>query len=178
MGALGTYILNDGETNSPPPSDVPLSTPSTGTADSTPQHSNAAEAEPDIGADGKPIVRGGRSAGRCNQVVPGALETGEHSYEHDGILIAVVRTSYSAVSRTACAKLIKPAGSPYSGIETHLALTMCGDNNDCDHDWDAYKIDAGPVVVPSANRCISWRVSMLDPSGKWLVRDEVRQSGC
>ncbi len=139
---------------------------------------NAAEAEADITADGKPVLREGRTAGRCPNVVPGALSTGEHNYTHDGIRIAFVQTFYSAVSRTACAKLIKPEGSPYRGIETHLAFTLCGNNNQCDHDWNAYETDAGPVVVPSTEGCISWRVSILDPSGNWVVRDAVHESGC
>ncbi len=54
---------------------------------------NAAEAEADITADGKPVLREGRTAGRCPNVVPGALSTGEHNYTHNGIRIAFVQTS-------------------------------------------------------------------------------------
>ncbi len=155
-----------------------VDTPSTTSTDSAMQRPNAAEAEADIGADGSPVLRDSRTEGQCHKVVPGALSTEEHEYMHDGIRIAVADTYYSAVSRTACAKLIKPTGSPYNGTETHLALTLCGDANQCDHDWHAYKTDAGPVVVPSRDGCISWRVSMLDLSGNWMVRDAVRESGC
>jgi hypothetical protein len=32
--------------------------------------------------------------------------------------------------------------------------------------------------VPSHDGCVSWRVSMADRAGNWLVRDRVGRTGC
>jgi serine/threonine protein kinase len=149
------------------------------TATPDPQEPNAALADPDITADGQPVVLPRAESGRCNVVLPGAVSTGGRPYSVDTTLVAVVQTWYSPSTRQACAKLVKPRDSPYAGTSTHLALTLCGDGNFCDHDWHAYPTDAGPAIVPSQNGCISWRVSMLDDTGRrWLIRDDVQTQGC
>lgn len=140
---------------------------------------DASRAEPDITSDGRPVVLPATMAGRCEAVVEGAGMVEELPYGVDGELIAELWVYYSATESQACAKLVKPDGSPYVGVATHLALTLCGDANSCDHDWNAYAIDAGPVVVPSQDGCTAYRVSMLDESGNdWLVRDDIGWVGC
>jgi len=140
---------------------------------------NARLAAPDIAADGKPVLLPEAPAGRCPSVVKDAEPTATVHYEVGGKVVAEVHSYYSRLERQACAKLIKPNGSRYAGVKTHLALTLCGDANSCEHDWNAYAIDAGPVVVPSRNGCVSWRVSMLDDTGtRWIVRDSVQSFGC
>ena len=140
---------------------------------------DAAGAEADIAPDGRPVLLPATAAGRCPDVVEGAEPTATVPYEVDGTVVAEVRSYYSRTTRQACAKLVKPRASPYEHVKTHLALTLCGDANSCDQDWQAYPIDAGPVVVPSRDGCISWRVSMQDPTGtRWIVRDAVQRFGC
>jgi hypothetical protein len=36
----------------------------------------------------------------------------------------------------------------------------------------------GPVVVPSLGGCFSTRVSMTNPSGRWMIRDQVTTAAC
>lgn len=136
-------------------------------------------APPDIGVGGRPVLLPAAAAGRCPTVVRDATATTTVPYRVDGTVVAEVQSYYSRSQREACTKLVKPRGSPLRGVKTHLALTLCGDAQSCDHDWNAYAIDAGPVVVPSRNGCVSWRVSMLDAAGRrWIVRDAVRSFGC
>ncbi len=156
----------------------------TGTAGSStasvpPQLPDAARAPTDITEDDQPVTLPSTEAGRCEAVVEGSQQTGDRPYTVDGTEIARLRTYYSTDEGLACAKLIKPDGSPYAGIRTHMALTLCGLENSCDYDWNAYPIDAGPVVVPSRDGCISWRVSMMDETNtRWLIRGDVQSSGC
>lgn len=143
------------------------------------QPADAAAADPDIRPDGRPIVGPSTMSGRCNQVVKDAAQTGVYEYDAGGKPVAVVQTYASPDGRQSCAKLIKSEGSAVRDVKTYLALTLCGDGNRCDHDWNVYPIDAGPVHVPSSRGCTSWRVSILDVDGStWLVRDDVRSSGC
>jgi len=149
------------------------------TASASRETPDAGLAPPDIAADGKPVLLPQARAGRCPTVVKDAEPTARVPLEYDGGVVAEVHSYYSRLERQACAKLVKPNGSRYAGMKTHLALTLCGDANSCDHDWHAYAIDAGPVVVPSRNGCVSWRVSMLDDTGtRWIVRDSVQSFGC
>ena len=136
-------------------------------------------APPDIAPDEQPVLLQTTTSGRCPTVVKDAEQTATVPYKVDGTVVAEVRSYYSRVERQACAKLVKPEGSPYAHVKTHLALTLCGDANSCDHDWQSYPVDAGPVVVPSRNGCVSWRVSMMDDTGtRWIVRDAVQRFGC
>lgn len=140
---------------------------------------DAAFAEKDITADGQPVLLPSTKAGQCEVAVDGARRKADRPYVVDGDEIARVWIYHSANARQACAKLVKPEGSSLRGERTHLAITLCGDGNVCDHDWNAYPIDAGPVVVPSRDGCISWRASMMDVTGDhWLLRDDVQSSGC
>lgn len=150
--------------------------PATGRAPVPAYPPDAGRAAPDIAADGSPVVLPARPAGQCAEVLPGARPTGETPYVVGGSTVAVLRT-YAAGGR-ACAKLVKPPGSPYAGTSTHLALTLCGEGNTCEGDWHAYPVDAGPVVVPARDGCVSTRVSMADPAGRWVVRDHVRPAAC
>ncbi len=144
-----------------------------------PQWPDAGRAPNDITSDGEPIELPPTEAGRCEVVVEGAQQTGDLPYTVNGEVIARIWTYYSTEKQQACAKLVKPDGSPYVGIRTHMALTLCGDSNSCDNDWNAYAVDAGPVMVPSRDGCISWRVSMMDQTRtRWLIRDDVQWSGC
>lgn len=136
-------------------------------------------AMPDIASDDQAVLLQTTTAGRCPTVVKDAEPTATVPYEVGGTVVAEVRSYYSHVERQACAKLVKPEGSPYVHKKTHLALTLCGDANSCDHDWQAYPVDAGPLVVPSRNGCVSWRVSMRDETGThWVIRDAVQRFGC
>lgn len=151
----------------------------TAPSQSQPRTPDAGRAEPDITSDGLPVLLPATRAGRCEAAVEGAELVDELPYEVDGTVVAELRVYYGEDKNQACAKLVKPDGSPHVGVSTHLALTLCGDANSCDHDWNAYAVDAGPVVVPSQNGCSSYRVSMLDETGNdWLVRDDVGRVGC
>jgi hypothetical protein len=117
--------------------------------------------------------------GRCNAAVEGAAQTDGWPYDVNGEEVAELRVYYSGDKKQACAKLVKPAGSPLAGTRMHMALTLCGDGNSRDFDWNAYPIDAGPVVVPSEDGCVSLRVSMMDSTGtRWITLDDLRTSGC
>jgi hypothetical protein len=144
-----------------------------------PGRPDAGLAPDDIAADGTPIVLPAAEMARCPAAVPGARQIQEWPYSVNGTTVAYVAAYYSGDTRQACAKLIKPDGTPYAGVRTHMAITLCGDGNACDSDWHSYPIDAGPVVVPSRDGCMSWRVSMTDESGAaWIVRDDVEWWGC
>jgi hypothetical protein len=144
-----------------------------------PQWPDAARAPTDISADGAAVVLPTTESGRCDVVVEGAERVGDEPYTADGVELARLWIYFGADRQQACAKLVKPNGSPYNGVRTHLALTLCGDGNSCDFDWNSYSIDAGPLVVPSRAGCVSSRVSMMDDTGdRWLVRGDVRWFGC
>ena len=172
--AVGSAVLLPGRHDHLGPSQAALAPAAAG-----PVRPDARLAPPDIAADDQPVLLPTTSAGRCPAVVKGAVSTGTLPYAVDGTVVAELRSYYSRPEHQACAKLVKPDGSPYAGTKTHLALTLCGDGNSCDSDWQAYATDAGPVVVPSRTGCISWRVSMMDDTRtRWLVRDAVQSFGC
>ncbi len=138
---------------------------------------DASKASPDITANGEAIELAKKPPGRCQQLLPGASPR-VTAISAAGQTLADVRTYYQPEQHRMCAKLVKPEGSPLHNELTHMALTLCGDHNRCARDWHAYRIDAGPVVVPSRDGCVSWRVSMRDRAGKWPVRDRVGHTGC
>jgi serine/threonine protein kinase len=140
---------------------------------------DASRAPADITPDGRAVVLPEKPAAQCTKILPGTLYTGSAELEVGGQIVGVVKTYYQPELRQMCAKLVKSDNSPLLGKPTHLALTLCGDSNRCDYDWHTYKIDAGPVVVPSRTGCVSWRVSMANATDtNWLVRDQVRRTGC
>jgi hypothetical protein len=139
---------------------------------------DASKAPPDITTDGEAIELAPKAPGRCQRVLPGASPPRVTAIRASGRTLGEVRTYYQFEQNRMCAKLVKPEGSQLRGELTHLALTLCGDRNSCTHDWRPYKIDAGPVVVPSRDGCVSWRVSIADREGKWLLRDRVGRTGC
>ncbi|WP_432563717.1 serine/threonine-protein kinase [Kineococcus sp. SYSU DK003] len=177
-GAAFAASIGDGRADDPAVRTSSLASTSSSPPPS-PQTADASLAPPDIDEQGRPVVLPAATAGRCAQASVGAEPVDSQSFSVDGTVVAVLRATYSADRHEACAKLIKPEESPLSGQRTHLALTLCGDANSCDHDWNAYSTDAGPTVVPSARGCMSWRVSVLAADGTtWLVRDEVGSTGC
>ncbi len=139
---------------------------------------DASKALPDVKRNGEPVVLDSKAAGLCQNRLPGASAPRVTEIIAGGQVLAEVRTYYQAEDEKTCAKLVKIDGTPLYDRPTHLALTLCGDRNRCERDWHAYKIDAGPLVVPSRNGCVSWRVSMANRRGAWLVRDEVGRTGC
>jgi hypothetical protein len=134
---------------------------------------DAAQAPSDIASDDTPVVLAERPAGRCPQVLPGVEAPEVAEIMAGDRVVADVKTYRHAQRHRVCAKLVKPEGSAFHGEMTHLALTVCGDEDVCAHDWHAYRIDAGPVVVASTDGCVSWRVSMSDQAGAWPVRDRL-----
>jgi hypothetical protein len=78
----------------------------------------------------------------------------------------------------ACATLDKRWGTPMHDETTHMALTLCSGPGRCDRDWHSYRFSAGPVRVPVETGCVSWRVSLQDRAGRWVVKDDVRSAGC
>ncbi|HEV7806126.1 MAG TPA: hypothetical protein VGO80_09920 [Solirubrobacteraceae bacterium] len=139
---------------------------------------DASKAPPDITPHDDAVEMAPKRSGRCQQVLPGVSPPMVTTISATGQTLAEIRTYYQPKQHQTCAKLVKPEGSPLNGELTHLALTLCGDDNQCAHDWHAYRIDAGPVVVASRDGCVSWRVSIADRAGKWLVRDRVGHTGC
>ncbi|MEA2232093.1 MAG: hypothetical protein QOD83_1909 [Solirubrobacteraceae bacterium] len=139
---------------------------------------DASKAPPDIAVDGAAVELGRKPSGRCQRLLPGASSPRVTAISAAGQTLGEVRTYYQPEQHRVCAKLVKPQGSPLHGELSHLALTLCGDHNRCARDWRAYRIDAGPVVVPSRDGCVSWRVSTADRAGKWPVRDRVGRTGC
>ncbi len=139
---------------------------------------DASRVSPDIKPNGEPVVLDLKAAGLCQNVLPGVSAPRVVPVVAGDRRLAEVRTYYQAEQEKTCAKLVKLDGSPLFHRPTHLALTLCGDGNACERDWHAYKTDAGPLVVPSRNGCVSWRVSMADREGGWLVRDQVGRTGC
>lgn len=176
VGAVSLAIARPWESSAPVDAGSPF-------AESTrtipPQWPDANRASADIDADGRAVVLPTTEAGRCEVIVEGAERVGDEPYQVDGVEVARLWIYFGADRRQACAKLVKPSGSPYNGVRTHMALTLCGDGNSCDFDWNAYPIDAGPLVVPSRTGCVSSRVSMMNESGdEWLVRGDIRWFGC
>jgi hypothetical protein len=139
---------------------------------------DASTAPPDIAPNDDAVDLGARPPGRCQTVLTGVSRPTTTAIRSAGRIVGQVRTYYEPQQQRACAKLVKPRGSPLHGDLTHLALTLCGDRNRCARDSHAYRTDAGPVVVPSRDGCVSWRVSMGDRGGEWLVRNRVARSGC
>jgi hypothetical protein len=140
---------------------------------------DAATARADVAADGSPVVLPPATPGRCDQAVTDAAPVARSEVARaDGVVVGEVRLFQAPDGGEVCAKLVKPEGSPLRGQETHLALTLCGQGGTCDHDWHAYRIDAGPVVVPAVDGCVSWRVSVLDAAGQWSVRDATGAWSC
>nr|WP_276611909.1 serine/threonine-protein kinase [Kineococcus vitellinus] len=165
---------------STPATSAPAAAENTGSPPVTAaQLPDARLAPPDIAEDDTPVLLPSTKAGRCSDAVRGATSTGDHSFIIDGTVIARIQTYYSPTLQQACAKLVKADNSEMRGVPTHLAITLCGDANSCDHDWNSYPIDAGPVVVPSHDGCISWRASMRDQGDtRWLLRDSTQRQGC
>lgn len=139
---------------------------------------DASTAPPDITPNDEPVKLAQKPSRRCQQLLPGASSPQVTIIGATGQILAEVRTYYQPKQHRMCAKLVKPEGSPLNGKLTHLALTLCGDHNRCARDWHAYRIDAGPVVVPSRDGCVSWRVSIADRAGTWPVRDKIGRTGC
>ena len=139
---------------------------------------DAAEAPPDVTPGGEPVVLAKKPPGRCQELLPGSAPPTVTAVRATGRKLGEVRTYYQPEQQRTCAKLVKPQGTPLHGEPTHLALTLCGDENQCGRDWHVYEIDAGPVVVPSRDGCVSWRVSMADKAGGWPVLDRVGWTGC
>ncbi len=156
---------------------APPRTTAGGTATGAP---DAATARADVAADGSPVVLPPATSGRCDQAVTDADPVARPVLTRaDGVVVGEVRLFQAPDGGEVCAKLVKPEGSPLRGQETHLALTLCGQGGTCDHDWHAYRIDAGPVVVPAVDGCVSWRASVLDASGReWWVRDATGTWSC
>ncbi len=139
---------------------------------------DASKSPPDIAPNGDAIDLGAKPPGRCQTLLPGASAPRITAVNAAGQTFGDIRTYHQPEQNRTCAKLIKPQGSPLHGETTHLALTLCGDDNQCARDWHAYRTDAGPVVVPSRDGCVSWRVSMGDRAGRWPIRDRVGRTGC
>ena len=139
---------------------------------------DAATAPADIAPNGDPVDLGPKPAGRCQQVLRGASAPKIANVRAAGRTLGQVRTYYQPELKRTCAKLVKPERSPLRGVLTHMGLTLCGDGNECAQDSHAYRTDAGPVVVASGDGCVSWRVTMGDEAGGWLVRHRVGRTGC
>lgn len=140
---------------------------------------DAGRTPPDVTAAGEAVELSKRPAGRCQKVLPGVSPPQVTALTTSGrVLVGEVRTYRHPQKGLLCAKLVKPYGSPLHGEMSHLAFTLCGDGNRCKRDWHAYRIDAGPLVVRARSGCVSWRVSMADGARRWLVRSEVRRTGC
>jgi hypothetical protein len=140
---------------------------------------DASRAPADITPDGRAVALPQKPAAQCTKILPGPLSTGSAELKAGGQIVGVVKTYYQSELRQVCAKLVKLDNSRLLGKPTHLAVTLCGDGNRCDYDWHSYKIDAGPVIVPSRTGCVSWRVSMANATDRtWLVRDQVGRTGC
>jgi hypothetical protein len=149
-----------------------------GDADSPPPSPpDAARAPADIRPDGKPVTLEERPSGRCQHILAGARAPQVATIRADGQPVAEVRTYHAPDGGRLCAKLVK-VDPRLRGRLTHLALTLCGRREPCERDWHAYRIDAGPLIVPAPDGCASWRASIADPRGRWLVRDRVGRTGC
>ena len=142
-----------------------------------PSPPDAARAPADIRPDGKPVTLEERPSGRCQNLVPGARSAQIATITTGGQAIAEVRTYHAAAEGRVCAKLVK-VDPQLQGRLSHLAFTLCGDGRACERDWHAYRVDAGPLIVLARDGCVSWRASIADPTGRWLVRDRVGQAGC
>ena len=124
--------------------------------------------EPDVAPDGSPVRRPPKASARCDPPTQHAVGVPDSS----GTEIGQVRVSFDA-NRNACAKFVKPEGSPLYGQPSYLALTLCNEDGVCDHDWNDFRIDAGPVELPTSTGCVHWRVSARDSADSaWLIRDE------
>jgi len=143
----------------------------------SPTPPDAARAPADIRPDGKPVMLEERPSGRCQHILAGADSPQIATISAGGQAIAEVRTYHAPAQDRLCAKLVK-VDPHLRGRLSHLAFTLCGDGQACERDWHAYRIDAGPLIVPARDGCVSWRASIADPTGQWLVRDRVGQTGC
>jgi len=101
------------------------------------------------------------------------------NYRVKGIIVATTTVYRDQRTSKACALFWRPKSSATYGQSTYMALILCNEQGPCDSDWFNYKIEAGPVSVPDAKGCLSWRVSMRGPGGtQWVLRDIVGQVGC
>ena len=132
-------------------------------------------AMPDVAPGGQPQLRAARGAGRCDGQ---PLAGGFHEYRVNGQVVAWTRIWHDAAGQ-ACAKFAKTPASGLYNRKTYLALSLCDPQGRCDHDWNRYRIDAGPVKVAAIDGCLTWRVSMADAAGTgWLLRDQMHSTGC
>lgn len=130
--------------------------------------------EPDVAPDGSPVRRPPKASARCHPPAQHVVPVQDGS----GSDIGEVRVSFDE-NRNACAKFVKPEGSPLHGQSSYLALSLCNEAGVCDHDWNDFRIDAGPVKLPTSSGCVHWRVSARDaPDQTWLVKDASGDIGC
>lgn len=129
----------------------------------------------DVGPDGRPVLRPPKPSGFCVADQPPAESVDVPS---GGQVVASVRL-YLTEGGWACAKFVKSTTSGLHDTPSYLALSLCNSRGDCDHDWNRYAVDAGPVRVRVPDGCLTWRVSAMDAAEtQWLVRDESGTRGC
>lgn len=136
----------------------------------------ALAALPDIGPSDIPQIRSARVAGRC---AGQPLRNGTQQHrDASGRVIAITRVYYNNQGQ-ACAKFEKAPASGLYNQKTYLALSLCNAQGQCDHDWNRYRIDAGPVKISVIDGCVTWRVSAMNTAETtWPVRDQLGTAGC
>jgi hypothetical protein len=134
-----------------------------------------ASAGPDVTSSGEPVVLEERTWADCKN---GTQPPFTSKYVVDGEVAVVATVHVDEQAGEACATLDKRWGTLLHDETTHMALTLCSGPDRCDRDWHGYRFSAGPVRVPVETGCLSWRVSLQDRAGRWVVKDDVRSAGC
>jgi hypothetical protein len=96
----------------------------------------------------------------------------------DDALIGSIEVFWSSSRSLGCARLLKPLAHDEQGIRTPVALTLCGSGGECRNDAGVFTRYAGPIIVSSPDACLSWRGSIADEAGRWLLLNEVGTAGC
>lgn len=170
--AAGTPPIGAGAspTAGTPRATIPA-TPAAGTSAAL----GALAAAPDIGPGMQPVLRGVRAPGECaGQPLPGGTQV----HRVGGRALAVTRVYADGRGRV-CAMLEKASDGGLYNQKSYLALSLCNALGQCDHDWNEYRVNAGPVAVGSPDACVTWRVSAMDAAGRrWLIADQFGAAPC
>ncbi|PPK92621.1 protein kinase-like protein [Kineococcus xinjiangensis] len=175
--AVTTWADRDDATPARGPDGAAPSAPST-TASQMPANplvAAALAASPDIDPAGRPILRSVRDPGGCEG---SPLSEGTRDHRAGERVVATTRVYVDERGRS-CAMLEKAQGSDFHNVRSYLAISLCNDRGQCDHDWHEYRVNAGPVLVDAPDGCVTWRVSARDATGQqWLLSDEVHSVDC
>lgn len=129
---------------------------------------------PDVDEQGRPV----RLAPKTSEPCPTDPVATEAVTDAQGQPVGHVSLALEKDGKR-CAMFSKAEGSQLVGTRSFLAVSLCNSQGVCDHDWNDFKIFAGPVKVPTEDGCVHWRASAMDEGNDtWLVQGQQGTLGC